>query len=794
MIRTQLSYRTLLFAGALLLGAIAVLWLLLDHDARGRPPAWSWVALPEGSAPPRAGREGAADVAPPAEGARPAVARAEPARAEVPDDGISRPHCRLRGRVRDPDGVPVAEARIRILPVASDGLTDGAYARLAQALQLRAIPRAETRTDRAGTFLFSGLAPKTLRLEVRLAGFAPFLSRPLVLFDRRNEQRISIVLKRSPRMEGRVLGPDGRGRVGVRVVAVRLDARSGQVCVGSEASAAVTDQGGTYVLETLTVGARYRVGLEDPPRPTVVASGWIHLTAAGLRRDFVLPPPCVVQGVVRDRSDGGPVPDARVDLVVGRLASLRSDPAGVGWASVLRVATNEQGAFRIEGLAPGPISYRVSAPGHVTTSSTTAWGSVRAGEIQDVEIHLDRGGVIEGVVRASDGGHAVARARVAAHPHAAETAPPFLVGFPQASTDAEGRYRFEGLPPGRHEVVARSNELASAAQTSAAVIVVVLAGETARADIDLRPTARLFGRVLDDRGQPVAGALVRVDPVFVAANSRAAADLLTGDLAPARDTMTGPDGRYAVAGLLTGTDWRITAAADSYAPAVEAPIRLSAAVPRQVDLELVRAGGVRGRVLDERGQPIAGARLRIRIRASADTDEARGGDPLESLHERKTDERGRFGLWGLTPGKLTIEATHPEFVSIVGPSVHIGAGRWAADCVVSMTRARHVEGVVLSAGGEPLPGATVVAHDGAGRASTGFEEGTLEECLSRGWHAKTDERGRFRIGGLPNASISVAVWSAYGHRAWHPDREEAALLRALPAGSTEVEFRLEPAR
>ncbi len=83
-------------------------------------------------------------------------------------------------------------------------------------------------------------------------------------------------------------------------------------------------------------------------------------------------------------------------------------------------------------------------------------------------------------------------------------------GFPPTYTDENGTVRFEGLPPGRHVVVASKEGLGEREEH----VTLSVGGETtARVRFwSTGPDATYRGRIVDDRGQPIANALFSVLP------------------------------------------------------------------------------------------------------------------------------------------------------------------------------------------------------------------------------------------------------------------------------------------
>jgi hypothetical protein len=138
-------------------------------------------------------------------------------------------------------------------------------------------------------------------------------------------------------------------------------------------------------------------------------------------------------------------------------------------------------------------------------------------------------------------------------------------------------------------------------------------------------------------------------------------------LAEPRAVLSGVDGRYAFADLPAGS-YTITATHTGFAAFTFGQGRSLTGTPiavatgqqaNNVDLALVAAGVIVGRVLDEDGTPFAGASVDALI------DRGRAGSSqLFSVATAQTDDRGEFRLFGLAPGSYFVSAADPAFAAV----------------------------------------------------------------------------------------------------------------------------------
>ena len=175
-------------------------------------------------------------------------------------------------------------------------------------------------------------------------------------------------------------------------------------------------------------------------------------------------------------------------------------------------------------------------------------------------------------------------------------------------------------------------------------------------------SASIKGRVTDaSSGAPVSGAIVTL--------------LGSGDR-PAQ-VFTDADGRYEMAGLVPQTYALIVTAGEfrathaRYDTLLDGARQLRPGEARAFDIAMTRALVISGRVVDEAGLPLA--RVRVHVRSVAGRYVQAGNtDP-------QTDDRGRYRLYGLPPGRYVVCADpkdgpmsatgrQPRFVKTCYPS------------------------------------------------------------------------------------------------------------------------------
>jgi len=208
----------------------------------------------------------------------------------------------------------------------------------------------------------------------------------------------------------------------VRQAAVTLISLSGR-----QLGRSVAQADGSYALDAPGAGSYVLIASADGFQPQ---ASTIVVNDEPVSYDIVLSGTSGLSGVVRAAETGLPVKDAMVVV-----ADVRGD-------LLAGAATGEQGEFGFAELVPGPVTVAVNAAGFRPRALPVEVGGTG---VTRVEIDLDAGARVQGVVRAPHGPLADARVTLV-------DAAGNVVGT--ATTGADGAYAFTDLDSGEYTVIA----------------------------------------------------------------------------------------------------------------------------------------------------------------------------------------------------------------------------------------------------------------------------------------------------------------------------------------------------
>lgn len=514
----------------------------------------------------------------------------------------------IAGTVRDDEGRPVVDARIRAAPLEG---TPG--------------PGGEASSDRAGRFQVDHLHPGDHVLSVEAKGYLasgePELAAPAGAVELR--------MTRLHLLRGRVEGA-APGR------AIRIwIAGSGVWPARSVPSA----RDGSFTLERIPAGA-YELVARSEGAPFLASEILAGVQVGGGASGPVtlrLTPAGRLLGQLLDAA-GAPI--ARGELSLGR-SSL----------SVLqnRVKTDAEGRFAFQPEPEGRYQLAAWAPGFLPAVGQ----EIQVPRDEPLILRLSRGATLKGSLNDPDGnpvadGIVTVRYRGGARegavglgelgviagpvppipPPGARIHPSTVAGGGLATSgvsDVQGRFTLAGLQPGRELRVVAEHPGFERAESEW----LLPDAQLPELRLVLRPGAQLAGQILDESGRPVEGAQV----------------LASGERGhETRATIAGRFGRYSLGGLAAGR--RITVSASSPGHGTASRTVLLRLARQELDLVLEPAlGRVEGTVYAPGRLPLAGASVRIKGARLGVT----------------TDAAGRFELSGIGRRAARLEVRHASY-------------------------------------------------------------------------------------------------------------------------------------
>jgi protocatechuate 3,4-dioxygenase beta subunit len=485
------------------------------------------------------------------------------------------------------------------------------------------------RTSEDGRFLISGLPESVFSVTIRSAEH-PKVSIWEVRVRAGEATRREFLLPEGARIAGRVL-VEGRPCAGA---GVRSRDRLKRCVTGPE---------GSFELHGFGAG-RQQLYVEAAGRPEqrfiIAVDAVDDLVEADLPVEDL---PWIAGRVVHE---GRPVPGAEVR-----------------WSGRDRVLTDPDGRFRIrppfepwsklgaraEGLGAVEVNVRRPAPGSGPPP---------------LVIQLSTAARVRGLVSDQDG-HPVAGARIHTLPGG--------YGSLWAGTGTDGRYEILLPAPGRVEITAsavgfeRSRERRPIDLEPGQVL-----GD---ADFSLvRRTGFVEGRVVDEEGRPIPGALVS---------------------GPGPDVWADAEGRFRLEGL-SGEREELYAFAPGFLETQEEGVTVDIG-STDIVLSLTRGCTITGRVTTHTGEPVPVGEVRLHH------EETENG-----FEVALNDRHGRFRCAGLFPGRYLLSAHAGSLVSRI-ETVEVASGA-PAEVALALEVGGALLGRVLDSKGEPVGEAVVQAH------------------------------------------------------------------------------------
>jgi carboxypeptidase family protein len=393
-----------------------------------------------------------------------------------------------------------------------------------------------------------------------------------------------------------------------------------------------------------------------------------------------------LRGVVVTNSD---VPLARVRVAVtmqrpGTAGDPRTGVAvAVDFLTESPVLTDDRGQFTVRVPDADSVRLTFTKARYATANVVVTRGELSQQNAIDMRVRLALGGAISGQVRNQYGAPVMQMAVTARR---LDSQPPSDPPAPTATTNDLGEFRFGGLAAGAYAVGIRPGltgagteikppddqtvNVSFGAEVTGIDLSINEPSELPRLITERKPadpavTGSIRGRVATARGAPIAGAVVQAygpEGFMPAVESDALGRYVFDRL---------PPGDYRVLAFKRGY---ITPGPEQAQNATErllttntsgrdriVPVRRGQTVD-SVDLILGRGASIAGTIVDEFGEPMQGVAVNaLELRAMGGRTRALRASSQGT--SGRTDDRGRYRLFGLQPGTYVVQAVAGDVLS-----------------------------------------------------------------------------------------------------------------------------------
>ena len=558
----------------------------------------------------------------------PAAPRAMPAPIDIgpapePAEPPPRRVGELVGRVIDHNRVAVTDARVSLFEGARSPV--GGLSRALPAMGFA------TQVDETGAFRFEQV-PESARVVVRVQGpgFEATESgaHPIVAGQVTDVGAVSV----GPGLAvaGVVLGERGLRLEGARVLLGLGEVPAWGAPDPVPLAETTTDENGQFLIEHAPRSIFFlEASAAGYGRSAVSQDLLADATQTSVSFTLRLEPAADLRGRVVAADDGRPLPDVEV----------RVDTGGQNGGLSTRARSGADGRFTMRDLSPGRYQVVTDPVGFLLQKATTQVDTFG----DELTLALEAASAIEGRVVDTDGRPLGAfDLNLRATNRNGDIGD--TVGTVRRVRDRQGHFRADDLEPGLYllEVWAKDH-----AVSFSSPVRVRKGQDTKGVELTMTPSATLAGQVVDDLGEPIAGALVSLNP-----NRSPTAPLLRQDAEKGswhQLTRTDAKGAFELRNV-TAAAYQLEVDHRDYPVAFHNDVVARAGERTQLDpIVLPRPATVTGSVIGVGGQLLVGVRVMLG-----------GGDSRQTSLETATDGAGRYRFDRLEPGAYTIRCFSPD--------------------------------------------------------------------------------------------------------------------------------------
>ncbi len=562
---------------------------------------------------------------------------------------------------------PGGTVEVSVVDASSGGPVQGAEVEMRATLTYRAV------TDAKGIATLRNVGADFAPLSIRAAGYAVTATMISTSGDPVAPVAITVAMMKGAAVSGRVVDERGTPVAGAQVSAVSASAPF--PVTDPRRDGVVTKADGTFTLAVLPAGTWRLTATHSTYAPATAPPVIVDGEHAKAGIALVLVAGAVVQGKVVDKA-GVAIAGANVRAVVR---------GNTSWREQRQAFTAADGSFAIAGLSRRDVEVVAS---HQTGSSAIAAVDLTAKATATLTLTIDVVGAIDGTV-VDRTGLGIGDAQVIAEPlydgGVAARAAWTVRGVQQVVTDQGGGFHITGLPDGLYRI--------RAARPGAPESALDLAKST-----DVRPGGPKLTLVLNAESSIVGKVAFKDGTVprtfTVALGAAFPTPFATAD---GSFNITAPTGAQTI--IIDGKSFLAAKARD---------VDVSDGKPTDIGTIVVEPGrSVSGRVLDEAGLPIAGAKVAAGILLTGGGQELYIADESIGAKDTITDSNGRYRLEGFSPVPITIVAGK----DLIGrsASVQLPGGSDSATLDLLLQKTSGLDGVITR-DGKPLGDTIVIAN------------------------------------------------------------------------------------